>query len=212
MLIFLACLHSHNIAFMDLKNVYGSWEARASWHMHIMCMWLSENLVLKGMRWGLLGCWISQSSRLPEQTEALKENVAFSRPRVRTLVLDLQLKTRCVRVQHSAYAHTTTEIANKDSWHREYLTNTLLSMCPWYLVFFWILIVYENYTPKPGVLYTSASKNGRDSVRAHRIQSASPDHLVFPHVHIHIAPYINNYTVKRTCYLQVYCPLYNMYI
>lgn len=103
MLIFLACLHSHNITFMALKNASGAWEARASWRMHIMCMWLSESLVLKGMRWGRPGCWISQSSRLPEQTEALKENVAFPRPRMRALVLDLQLKTRWIRVQHGEH-------------------------------------------------------------------------------------------------------------
>lgn len=189
---------------MDLKNASGGREARASQCMRITCMWLSESLVLKGMRWGRPGCWISQSSRLPEQTEVLKENAAPPTPGANPCTRPAALKQGGLEVNTVRVRLIwQTKLVKKDRWHCKYLRNTLLSMCPWYLFFFWILIVYENYTPKPGFLYTSVSKNGKDSMWAYRIQSASPDHLVFPHIHIHIAQYINNYTVKRTQYLQV---------
>jgi len=54
-LVFLLCLHSHNMVFTELKNASGA--GRLGLHgAGIMSMLLSGSPVLKGMRWGQADC------------------------------------------------------------------------------------------------------------------------------------------------------------
>lgn len=56
--LFLFCLHSHNMVLTELKNVSGAGRPGQR-GAGIMSMLLSGSPVLKGMRWGQADCWVS---------------------------------------------------------------------------------------------------------------------------------------------------------